>query len=403
MPIMRNRTPNPLAAATAAVLTVLALASPVARAQMGPASVVTAPVERRRVELTRPLVATVEPVTRSTLAAEQEGLVAERLFDEGQRIEKGAVLATLRTDLLEAQLAAAEGARASAAAGITRAQAQAENAANQLQRLQKMAESSAVSAEEVRDGATMLRVRQAEIQVEQATLAEKTGEVARLKLMIEKSRIVAPMPGYVSKRHVEVGQWIELGKPVADVVWLDPLWVRVHAPESAIARLKVGDEATITIDALGGEKLTGVVDQILPEADPASRTFPVKVRLANPDGRVRPGMFARAVLVSKSEPGLVVPKDAVVARGTEAHVVVVKDNKAVLVPVTRGPAEGDKLVVTPVPGKGELTERDRVVTRGNEALRGGEDLMLPPAAAAQPAATQPGTAPVTQPAAGQAQ
>lgn len=376
----------------------LAVASAVTSAQIEPAAVAVAPVERRRVELSRPLVASVEPVTRSTLAAEQGGLVAERGFEEGQAIEKGAVLATLRVDLLQAQLAAAEGAQRAAEAGIKRAEAQAENAANQLRRLERLSESSAVSPEEVRDATTMLRVRQAEIAVEHATVAEKAAEASRLKLMIDKSQIRSPMAGIVSKRHVEVGQWIELGKPVADVVLLHPLWVRVNAPEEAMAKLKVGDEATISVDALGGEKLTGVVDQILPEADLSSRTFPVKIRLANPQGRVRPGMFARAVLTSKSEAGLVVPKDAVVARATEAHVIVARDGKAVMVPVTRGPAEGDKVTVTPVAGKGTLSEKDQVVVRGNEGLRGGEPLQLPP-----PPGSGAGAVPSTGPATGAAQ
>src|SRR5687767_14037478 len=115
--------------------------------------------------------------------------------------------------------------------------------------------------------------------------------------MIEKSQVQAPVHGVVSKRHVEVEQWVKEGDPVADIVQLDPLWVRVNVPEGVLSRLTKGDEARITIDALGGEVFTGKVDQILPEADPASRTFQVKLILPNADGRVRPGFFARATLL----------------------------------------------------------------------------------------------------------
>jgi RND family efflux transporter MFP subunit len=354
-------------------------------AQQGPVSVDVAPVQRRPVELTQPLVAGVEPVTRSTLAAELPGLVAERLFEEGDLLEKGAVLARMKTDLLQAQLNAAEASRVTAEANIAMAQAEAENASGELQRNQQLMKSNVGSEKELREAATAARVADSTVKAKAAEMAEKAAEVARLQLMIDKMQVQTPVPGVVSKRHVEVGQWVKEGDPVADVVQLDPLWVRVNVPENVVARLTRGDEARVIIDALGGETLTAKVDRILPEADPATRTFQVKLLLSNPEGKVRPGFFARATLLSKSKTQLVVPKDAIVQRGTAAHVVAVRGGKAVVVPVKRGSAEGALVAVA-----GELTEQDQVVTRGNEALRGGEDLLPPgppPAAGTQPAAS----------------
>src|SRR5688500_20353797 len=85
----------------------LTLAAP-ALAQMGPSTVTTQPVERRAANFSQSLVATVEPVTRTTLAAEEPGFVAARGFDEGQTVEKGTTLASTRTDILEKQVAAAK-------------------------------------------------------------------------------------------------------------------------------------------------------------------------------------------------------------------------------------------------------------------------------------------------------
>lgn len=341
-------------------------------AQQGPVAVDVAPVQRRAVELTQPLVAAVEPVTRSTLAAELPGLVSERLFEEGQLLKKGAVLARMKTDLLQAQLNAAEAGRATARANVAVAQAEAENAKTELARNRQLQESNVGSDKELREAATAVRVADSTVKAMAAAVDEKKAEVDRLKLMIAKGQVHTPVPGVVSKRHVEVGQWVKEGDPIADIVQLDPLWVRVNVPEGVIARLSKGDEARIIIDALGGETLTGKVDQILPEADPASRTFQVKLLLPNADGKVRPGFFARATLLSKSKRQLVVPKDAVVQRGPAAHVIAARGGKAVLVPVKRGAAEGEMIAVT-----GELTEKDQVVTHGNEQLRGGEDLLLP--------------------------
>ena len=361
--------------------------------QMGPVSVTVAPVQRRPVALTQPLVASVEPVTRTTLAAEQGGLVAERLFDEGQVVQAGQVLVKMKTDLLEAELATAEGAKASADAAVARSTAQLENASNRLARVTRMNETNAATGEELRDAATEEKVRKADVQVQKAIAAEKAAEVGRLKLMIEKLQVKAPVPGVVSRRYVEVGQWVKQGEAVADLVRLDPLWVRVMVPESVIARVQPGDEAAVVIDALKGRKFTANVDQVLPEADPLSRTFAVKLVVKNPEGKIRPGFFARATLMGKSDAELVVPKDAVVPRGTDAHVVVARAGQAVVVPVTRGPAEGGTIAVTPLK-PGDLTDQDVVVIRGNEQIRGGEPLMF-----AGPPVTQPSTAPTTAPAA----
>jgi RND family efflux transporter MFP subunit len=165
---------------------------------------------------------------------------------------------------------------------------------------------------------------------------------------------------------------VKQGDPIADVVWLDPVFVRANVPEYVIPKIKHGDSARVTFDALPEKEFTGTVEQIIPTADPNSRTFPVKILLKNPDFAIRPGFFARATLLAKSEtPQFAVPKDAVVNAARGAQVVAARDGKAVVVPVKALGAEGDRMFVT-----GDLRDTDRVVTRGNESLRGGEPLQI---------------------------
>src|SRR5688572_2218758 len=230
---------------------VVLLGTGFAHAQMGPPQVLVAPIEQKAVQRTQALVASVEPVTRSTLAAEEPGLVAERNFDEGQRVSKGALLARTRTDLLEIQMTAAVAARASANAMLERAQADADHAARELERIRKLQSSNVGSEKEINDSMNNDRVAKAMVAVRTAELAERDAMVGRLKLMIEKSTVHAPFEGVVERRHVEVGQWIKQGDPVAEVVQLDPLFVRVNVPETVISHIKIGDPATVTFDALG--------------------------------------------------------------------------------------------------------------------------------------------------------
>jgi membrane fusion protein (multidrug efflux system) len=355
-----------------AALVVLVGAS-VALAQMGgPAPVVVAPVERRALELTRPLVATVEPVTTTKLAAEEGGLILSRSFDEGQRVEQGATLVKMDTALLEARKAAAEAAVRAAEAAINQSRAEWTNAQAELERLKGLRQTQIATEKEVRDAQMAVDVNVARLAAREAEVAAQKAQVDVLALQIAKSQTRSPFAGVVSKRHVEVGQWVQQGDPVADLVQLDPLFVRVNVPESVIAQLKGGDEARVTVDAMGHAEFSATVEQILPEADPATRTFTVKLLLPNPDFKVRPGFFARAVMVGPTaDDMLAVPKDAVVTQGKQSHVVVVRENKAAIVPVERGASDTRYTLV-----KGALKLEDKVVTRGNETLMPGQDVVV---------------------------
>src|SRR5688500_985104 len=131
-----------------ALLLILLTAAP-AVAQMCPATVFVAPLERRDRPLTRPLVAGVEPVTQTKLAAEVGGIVAERFFDEGQRVGKGAVLARGLTDMAQAQRDAQDAAVQSAVARLEQAKAVAAAATRDRTRLERLRSTEGSSEKEL--------------------------------------------------------------------------------------------------------------------------------------------------------------------------------------------------------------------------------------------------------------
>jgi RND family efflux transporter MFP subunit len=171
----------------------------------------------------------------------------------------------------------------------------------------------------------------------------------------------------VTQRYAEVGQWLERGGKVADVAVLNTVLVRVPVHERDISRLRVGDEATVILDALPERPFTGHVKHIIPQADLASRTFPVKIEVANtPETTLKAGMFARVTLRSGMvRPSLFVPKDAVVRRAAGQVVFVVQENKARMVPVKTGRAHDGTIEVV----EGTLKAGDTVVVTGNETLQ----------------------------------
>ncbi len=355
---------------------------------MGPAPVAVAPVEVRALELTRPLVASVEPVTSATLAAEEGGLVIERTFDEGEKVAKGAMLVKLDTGLLEARKIAAEAAVRAAEAAINQSKAEIANSQSELKRLQGLFQTRIATEKEVRDAQMTVDVNAARLAAREAEVAAQKAQVDVLALQIDKAQSRSPFEGIISKRYLEVGQWVQQGSPVADVVKLDPLYVRVYVPESVIPQLEKGGEAKVYIDALGGEAFVAKVDQILPQGDTSTRTFAVKLLIENKDGRIRPGFFARVSLLGRQiSDGVVVPKNAVVTQNEASRVVVVTDGKAVIVPVQLLGSDGEHFAVKPL--QGELKAGMMVVTRGNESLRPGQDLQVPGAGGHPPGGKPP--------------
>jgi RND family efflux transporter MFP subunit len=143
--------------------------------------------------------------------------------------------------------------------------------------------------------------------------------------------------------------------------------VRIPVHERDIRLVQVGDDAMVTLDALPDRTFTGDVRHITPQADLASRTFPVKIGVRNtPDHAIKAGMFARVTLrTGSAQPSLFVPKDAVVRRANGAVVFVVEDAKARLVPIKTGRTHEGLIEVV----EGQLKRGESVVVTGNEALQ----------------------------------
>jgi len=161
---------------------------------------------------------------------------------------------------------------------------------------------------------------------------------------------------------------VKTGDPIAELVDLNPVYANGPVGERKISLLQKGLTATVVVDALPGRSFAGTVTQIVPRADPRSRTFPVKVRIPNEDGRLKSGMLARVtVSVGNGHPGLLVPKDAVVRRGADEVVFVVENGVAKQVKVKTGRAVQQLLEIH----NSDLKPNQEVVIIGNESLTGG--------------------------------
>jgi RND family efflux transporter MFP subunit len=132
----------------------------------------------------------------------------------------------------------------------------------------------------------------------------------------------APVSGFVIEKQALKGLHVMPGQSLYKVSDLSVVWVEAEVYESEIAAIRVGDAASVTVDAYPGERFAGRAIYIYPYLDDKTRTNKVRLQLPNRDGRLKPGMYANVELTSRGRSGLVVPTNAVLDSGTEQVVFV---------------------------------------------------------------------------------
>jgi membrane fusion protein, multidrug efflux system len=207
--------------------------------------------------------------------------------------------------------------------------------------------------------ALLARRRQAAARIDQAE-----AELTRARVALTYTKITAPADGVIVSKTVEVGT---VASPGAPLLTLDDQQYRLEAsvPESDIAKVRTGQRVIAVVDVLGGD-VAASVTEIIPAADPQSRTFTVRIDLPR-DDRLRSGLYGRARFAGGQRPAILISRRAVSERGQLERVFVVDPaNVARLRLVTTGKPSGDRVEILSGLGEGE-----RVVVEGAERLTDG--------------------------------
>ena len=269
---------------------------------------------------------------------EREGRIATIHFTEGQVVRKGEKLVSLDTAEIEAQLAAI-----TSEANLNR---------SRLKRAEELHEKKFISAQaldDAREGMNQSAARQAEV-----------------KARLEKSTVLAPFEGVTGLRQVSPGAYVKAGQDVARLEGIGTLKLDFRVPELYLGKIKAGQEVQVRMDAFVTETFRGEIYAIEPAVDEQTRTVLLRARVPNPGARLKPGMFARVVLVLEvRENALILPEQALVPQGKERFVYRLADGKAQMtkielglrrpgeVEVLKGLAAGDTIIVD-----GQLRLRD---------------------------------------------
>ena len=314
-----------------------------------PPEAVTSVVVRREVwPSTTGVIGTMEAVRGVMVSADLPGSVARINFDSGKSVRAGDILIELDTRQERAQLAALE--------------AQRDLAKINFARMDQLVKQGVISR----------------MEYDQATAQQRQTEanVGEIRATIERKTIRAPFSGTLGIRKVNLGQYLSAGSAVVQLQALNPIYVNFGLPQQALGQVRVGRNLRVTSDDLAGKTFAGRVTAVDSVVDQATRNVQVQATLANPEGKLQPGMFVQVeVAMGASRPVITLPASAISYAPYGDSVYVITDLKDPKGQTYRGVRQqfvkvegsrGDQVGV--VSG---LNPGDEVVTSGVFKLRNG--------------------------------
>lgn len=328
-------------------------------------------VKRMEIKRTLTLSGEVEPLQAVTAASKISGRVAAVPVDVGSQVNAGDVLFRLDDSEAAAQVAQAEAAVEVALANLDVAGKNKESAAAQLERYRQLYEQGAISKDTY--DTYKLKYDQAASGVPEATLKQSQSTLAYQRFQLENSVVNSPVAGVVSQRNVEPGEMVSPTTQAVRVVDLSAVKVKVNVGEKEVGKIREGQQVDVRVPSARAEPFQGTVSSISPSADPKAKTYPVEVRLDNPGGLIKEGMYAEVAFVVETLPdALAVPVDALVPKGDRQVVFVLKGDQVEELAVDPGISDGKFQAV-----RQGLAEGDKVVVKGQQGLTGGTKVAVP--------------------------
>ena len=310
------------------------------------------------------------------VAAEIAGRVQHVHVRLGDAVTAGQVLAELDPAALQRASASANAALVAARARERRARVDLSAAQKGLDRATNLADRAVASAARLEAAQAEAAARQADLRVASAQRTQAQAELERIALDVERSKIVSPMAGTITTRHLEPGGWAQVGAPAFRIAASDPLRVRFDLPEQDAGLVAVGDAVGVHVS--GGESHEARVMGVAGEVDRARRAVAVEGLLDKAPGGWIPGMFVQVRVQRRAaRDGLIVPASAVLGRlgdGAQEQkgIFLAADGKALWRPVRVVAKSTDGLAAV----AGDLAEGDDVIVSGHIDLSDGAAILV---------------------------
>ena len=321
-------------------------------------AVVTAHPIRRTIVPQLHFSGSLDPEWQAQVAAKVDGRLEKVYVHEGDRVEKGQVLAILEQMDTDANLLSAKGSFLDAQTSLRKAE-------TDLARYEKLYATGAVS-QQVVDDYRFARDNAA------AKLEAARGSLQGMESKAAGTVVTAPADGIVAKRFYQEGYYAKAGTPLFAIADISMLKTTIHIPEGQVTGVRVGNEADIALPAYPGKKLVGKITRIAPVADLPAHTFAAEVSVDNSEGLLA-GVYANVSLIGEPrEQVLTIPMHAIVMRDDQ-QTVFVADAQGVVQRRVLALGYSDDKVAEVLSG---LDEKDTIVVEGHNKLREGSRINL---------------------------
>jgi len=290
----------------------------------------------------------------------------------GDRVNRGQRIAKIEDEEILEQVRQAEAAFEVARATIRQREADLALAKTNVERSRSLFQRQLLPQQTLDDAEAKYQSAQAALDLARAQNTQSQARLDELRITQQNTIITSPVNGFVSRRAVDPGAFVSANAPVVEVVDITRVRMVANIIEKDLKQIGVGDTARVEVDAFPGEDFMGRIARVSPVLDPSTRTASIEVEIANPQYRLKPGMYARVGIVTESHPNaLVVPTNAVVDVNGTRGVYLSVNNAATFHPVKIGIEGNERTEILDGVAAG-----DRVVTTGAAGLRNGDPIVL---------------------------
>ncbi len=286
------------------------------------------------------------------LSNKREGYVQRVHVDFGDKVQKGQLLAEMEQEELALEVEVQESALKQAEANFIRAQAE-------YTRAQELAAENLIPEQRLDTNEADYKVTEARVRT-----AEKILALARKRL--RDTRIVSPVNGFVQERFINPGEYKQDASPLLELVVVNPLKLRSPVPERFAAVAETGMPLRVEVEALPGQMFEGVLTRMAARVDHRTRSLLIEAEIPNPDGKLRPGYFARITGVLGEEDALFIPRTGLARFAGVERIFIVEENVVTSREVTSGMEDGDWIEIA----KG-LSEEETVAVSALNRLADG--------------------------------
>lgn len=296
----------------------------------------TEPVRQGSFTVDARFVGVLEATSAADLYARTPGQIVEVFADSGDRVSEGQVLALIEPDDAQKAVQQARAALRIAEATLSQREANLEIARATARRTETLFEQDLVSQQDYDAAQADLVGARSQLELAEAQIEQARANLSAAQLDLSKTRLIAPFDGWVGKRYLDLGNLATTNRPVFSVVDLSTIETTISITEKDASRIVRDQQATVQTQAYPDRVFPGRVARTASVFDPQTNTAEVEVEVDNPNGLLKPGMFAEVAVTYRTEPtALLVPSSAVIETGEDQFVYL-----AVKAPPAEGGGEG---------------------------------------------------------------